>query len=271
MRCWMILKNKKNKERSYLSSLKNYAGFGFLPAIRAGFIDGLNLGGLTAIIVFLMFAYFILRRKLNLALYSFYFIFSVIASITLITLGTVDSFLLHSSYDIILEVGYFIVIMASLIFGCVFFLDWLRLRKNEGKVERLKVSFDFLVDQTKLPPKREFKQSIFVFGAGIFSICLGTLTAILSSRWPCSRHVYNMYWELTFPGKYWQGIGFFIAYGLAYCFPLIILVALFLIFMNSKKMMREIYSSLSLLQIIISAVFLGYSLSLLSIYYINFQ
>ena len=271
MRCWMLLKNQKNKEWAHLSSLKNYAGFGFLPAIRAGFIDGLNLGGFTAIIVFLIFVYFILKRKLNLALYSFYFIFSVAASTTLITIGTADSFLLHRSYDIILEVGYFIVIMAALIFGCAFFLDWLRLRKNEGKAERLKVSFSFLVDQTKLPPERGFKQSIFVLGAVIFSICLGAFTAILSSRWPCSHHVYNMYGELMFPGRYLRGIALFIAYGLAYCFPLIILVALFLTFMNSKKMMSEIYSSLSILQIVISAVFLGYSLSLLSIYYINFQ
>ena len=160
----MLLENRRNNACDYLSDLKNYAGFGYLPAIRAGLIDGLNLGGYTAIIVFLVFVYFILRRNHNFVLYSFYYIFGFIVSFILIAIGAADSFLLHGSYDLTLEVGYFIVIVSSLAFGCILFLDWLQLRKNEGKPEGLRVSFNFLVDREKSPSVRGLRKKHSFFG-----------------------------------------------------------------------------------------------------------
>lgn len=248
----------------------NFSSVAYLPAIFAGLTDSVsNPGILTVLFLFCFFLLFLSGRNCGIFFPGLFFILGVLIFAILINIGVFDFLYNTRGVEIFWDVGFFLIALFCIYLGFHCIRDWwfYKIDKND---ERVKVKTLFLANNVYLKNKDQSvkRSSVLVKGLGYSSVALvlGSISACLQAAWPPSPYMNRIVQYYLSSGMSLQSVLAFIAYGIAYVFPLIVLWIIIQFLLRSGKIIDYFDKYLSIVQITTAAIFMACGIVLL-VYY----
>jgi len=236
----------------------NFAIYGIFPAMKAGLSDSFNPCILGGVLLFVVFLFFIARGGRRLGSSGFRFIIGLIFAKLLIELTIFDSLFADKWFGVLTDLIYILIAIGSIGIGCLLFRDWI-IGKNTDSNKRLAIRFPFLNNDMLAPGK---KRNGLLLNVGFF--VLGVIVAFLISLWPSNLFVHLILYEIALPGKLLSGFLTLLVYILFYSIFFLVIWAFVLFASGREQMMSFIRRRVALVQISLSAIFLGYGVGLIA-------
>ena len=244
------------------------------PAIKGGALDSVNPGAMACWLLLVVVMVVAARKYAKMVPYGSLFILGVFMARTVIVTGFLDQWLLSDWFQLLLEVWYLIFSVMCLVVGGLFWKDW-TLSRRKALSRKAVLSYDRLIGTGDLPLPIPFfkrpKKWRWLFasvGRGLLFLLLGGLAAFLATAWPEDGYFVFMFLSLMASQNFVKLFIMVGCYAFLYVFPLILVFFSTWSVFRGKKSAERLRTRYSLLQVIGSALFLGYGISFLS-YYIN--
>lgn len=106
-------------------------------------------------------------------------------------------------------------------------------------------------------------------GIIFFSAILGLAVVLLSSLWPKDQNIYIFYYLLYTSGNVLLATLFFVLYGLAFAFPLLVVWGIIFYIKSSVKVRNDLLRVISWLRICFSAIFIAVGLGLVYLFIVT--
>jgi len=235
--------------------------------IRTGLIDGTNVGGITQVLIFIVFLYIAaVWAPRYLRWLGSGFIVGSAMTTTLINLSFFDNIIFSRDFDIFLQVAHFILEIASLAVGLILLRDWWVYSRSDDK-RKLLVKYPFLDKPSDSRPWSLLGKLLFF---AVAYLC-GAGSAFLISAWPGDQRYFSiLLYRIYLPGMQWPALLWGLFCGLMFNFYLILALVGFRKALKTAKIKDSLQRSLTKVQIVFSAVFLAYGGVMIYIYYIRF-
>ncbi|MCR4336248.1 MAG: hypothetical protein NUV91_00360 [Candidatus Omnitrophica bacterium] len=232
----------------------------YLPIVHAGILDSLNPGSLTGSLLFviLMLGW---PKKWMRCFLGFLFIWSLVVPALSISLGNYDSWLMKEWVDSFWDIGYFVVIILLALAGGVLFRDWW-ISRREGSDWQPWLSFQSRVEDSR-PFWFKGLQAILAIPLTIF---VGAVIAALGSAWPSSVFRALIFHQELFPTHPSDHVLLYVLYGLSFGWLLWLTWGLLSFGKIPEKLRSQDQKFLQKFRVIMSGVFLGFALALLTYY-----
>jgi len=225
----------------------------------AGLIDGINPCAFAVLVFFISYLSVIKRRKREILIVGLSFMFAVFLIYFLIGSGIFSFLSQFTSYTTFSKVLNVIVGIGAIILGIYSFSDFLKAKR--GQITQMKLQLPKTI-KTKIHSTIIKKMSLpnYIIGA-FFS---GVIVSFL--EFGCTGQVYlpTIIFVLNEPTFTKQGYFYLILYNLFFILPLFLILILFYIGTNSKKLANFSSKNIPALKLILSLFFFILGISLLS-------
>ncbi|MBP9855499.1 MAG: hypothetical protein KBD53_11585 [Candidatus Omnitrophica bacterium] len=250
------------QDESWMGRVHSTWGFGL--ALTYGLEDSFNVNTLALALIFFYFLIYIVRTKKTVILCGL---------LCMVVQGVTIALLIHGMFDIILSlesVYLFIKVfcavlgMIFVIVGCLYFRDWLTLRRGKSKSELWIKQPNFLIENKGSPRIKFFFVSLLYC---IFSVLFGAVIVLMSSF---AVHDYPMTVILIdFISKEQFKVGeqAVLLYSTVYVISTFVLCVIAAVYSFNEHFRRHIEQAVSKVNIYLSAVFLSFGIGLLAAFY----
>lgn len=251
-------------QESWINRVNSTWGFGL--AVSMGMEDSVNINTLSLTLLFFFFLVYIVRTRKNVVLCGI-----VCMALELMVLSS----LIHGKFDFILSrepVYLYVKIFCALLglilifVGLIYFRDWWQLRFRNN----------ILKPWIKLPvylAKKDVSEKIFIVRFlvsmlyWVISAVFGVTIIFLSSYAIQDYAMFILLLDSITKDQIHQGQQAVIIYAAVYLIPMIILWAISIAYSFSESFRKYIERSISIVKIILSAIFISIGVGLMSTYY----
>ena len=228
-----------------------------LYILYLGIKNSVNPCALTTILVFQLFIrQFGYNRSIVLRSGAI-FITTVLAIYVLLTFGFLDQFLGQMAVQNSIFITYWVLSIMFIVVGGIHFVDWIRFQKSNNLNSFIIRVPDFLTQKDTntavVGEHKNLSDKIFLGSTVILAIVL----ALLASLWPQDSYIYISSYYLASRGKQILGLLSFVFYGLGYVAPLLVIWSTIFYITRSQKRIEHLLKSVSLIKIILSALFIS--------------
>lgn len=244
------------------------AALNFGEMFIAGLRDSLRSGGLTGIVIFLVFLFWISWEEDLYLKAGFRFMMGIGAGVMAQLFGMWDGILGLKAYDVFLDMFYFLGALSAFILGCAFFRDWM-VTARDGTPARALIHFPFL---QKFKPekinqgiktsilKRMRKSKILAL-----SFFMGIFAELVMAAWAPDQYTSVIVYEMH--KKVHGAILGSLVYALALIWPLFVIWIGGLRILQSKKIQELFFRQLTVVQIVCASIFMAYGTAIIYRYY----
>lgn len=160
----------------------------------------------------------------------------------------------HPAVDRIIYFFSLAVAVILLVVGYLLFRHW-RQGKTQASVPWLPL---FLAEDVKAAEKNA--------GIIFFAVMLGLATVSIVSLWPKDKNIYIFYYFLHTSANVLLAALFFVLYGLAFVFPLLVVWGIIFYVKRSVKVRNDFLNVISWVRICFSAIFIAVGLGLIYLF-----
>jgi len=260
-----------------LGSFKFLAAFGYYPIIKAGILDSLSLGMFTVLVFFLVFFYHMARWPRNVCLLGVMFIAGLFATRCLQVIGMFDGLLHYPLAWQVIDLSLLILALFVLIVGIVSLRDWVVGKiKPDSSAPRLDLErlFPPIISAGSAEPLRPrlsclraLKITGQYLGLILLSFLTGCLAALMACAWAENASVWFILYELSLPGKAPQAFLMLMSYGFIFIWPICTLWIALCWIRHSDFFFKHLKARFPAIRILVSAIFIGYALGILRLYF----
>ena len=244
-----------------------------MPAIKGGILDSVNPGSMAVWLILAVVMILTARKYGSMVPYGSLFCLGVFMARIIVVTGFLDAWLLSTRwFEALLEVWYFIFSLTCLVVGGLFWKDWRSSRKKSSPRKAI-LSYERLLAPSLQPPAISFlkrkKKWRWLLGSmlrGLLFLFSGFLAAFLATAWPEDGYFIIMFLSLVSSQNFAKLIVMVGCYSFFYVLPLVLVFLFTWVVFKGKKSAETLRARYSLVQIMASAVFLGYGISFLSYY-----
>ena len=242
---------KEEIEKAEKNIISRFGSFNIFTVILAGLIDGINPCAFAVLVFFISYLTVIKKRKRDILLVGFSFMFAVFLAYFLIGSGAFSFLSKFTSYRLFSRVLNILIGVGAVILGIFSFLDFLKVIK--GKTKEIKL-------QLPKPIKTKIHSTIikkinlpnYIFG----SFLSGLIVSFF--EFSCTGQVYlpTIVFVINNTSLRITGLLYLFLYNLMFIFPLFIILLLSLIGTTSKKIAQFSSKNLSLTKLLLSLFFI---------------
>lgn len=249
--------------------------FGLFQVVKTGLFDSLSPGVITALVILIVFVFTSSRfsRFFNVAVG--WFITGLLVTRCLMVLGGFDYLLNDRAFTKVLYLGHVALTLLAMTIGVLLLRDWWAWKFSGGQVPpniricriRTNVLANFVCPRsiskilvgiiTALP-------QVFIFSSAAF--VSGVISAFLGSVWPENSGVWLILYEFIVLRNIVSGFVSLSVYGFFYILPVVLFWFFLAYLLKTKSSEPGFNKLLPTMQVVCSAICLGYSISILVFY-----
>jgi len=242
---------KEETEEAEKNIIGRFKSFNIFAVILAGLIDGINPCAFAVLVFFISYLTVIKKRKKDILLVGFSFMFTVFLVYFLIGSGAFSFLSQFTSYKIFSRVLNILVGSGAVILGIFSFLDFLKARK--GKTKEIKLQLPKFI-KTKIHSTIINKMNLpnYIFGSFLSGIIISLF------EFSCTGQVYlpTIVFVINHTSLKTTGLFFLFLYNLMFIIPLLIILLLSLIGITSKKFAHFSSKNFLLTKLLLSVFFI---------------
>ncbi|OPX31021.1 MAG: hypothetical protein B1H08_00130 [Candidatus Omnitrophica bacterium 4484_171] len=250
---------------SGVNLVEQFKAISVLTIVSAGLIDGINPCAFAVIVFFISFLSVYGYNKREIVYIGLSYVLSVFITYILIGLGLFEFFYSMSHFYFIMKLFYYSIAVFCFVLSGFALYDFIRYRKTKEN--------DGLILQLPLFLKKRIN---FVIGAGLrrksytriielcgISLLVGFCVSLLEAA--CTGQVYvpTIAFILKLPQLRIRAAAYLILYNLMFILPLIIIFALSLLGVSSKKFNLFLKNNLARIKVLMVFFFLGMGMFIL--------
>ena len=250
---------------SGVNLVEQFKAISVLTIVSAGLIDGINPCAFAVIVFFISFLSVYGYNKREIVYIGLSYVLSVFITYILIGLGLFEFFYSMSHFYFIMKLFYYSIAVFCFVLSGFALYDFIRYRKTKEN--------DGLILQLPLFLKKRIN---FVIGAGLrrksytriielcgISLLVGFCVSLLEAA--CTGQVYvpTIAFILKLPQLRIRAAAYLILYNLMFILPLIIIFALSLLGVSSKKFNLFLKNNLARIKVLMVFLFLGMGMFIL--------
>ena len=239
----------------------------FVTIMLAGIMDGLTPCTFATMIFFLSCILFLCRTPQMVIIWGICFIIGVFTGLFFISFGVLENFRALAAFEIISHAVYLFLTLLGFCLGVVNIIDWWRCQKTEGPE---KIILPFLIahvssDGTASSSQKQclLKHLSFLAVYAVPALISGLSLVVISSMCIGQTYLPTMFEILTSGGFRLRGIAYIVIYNIFFIAPLLILFLITLLVVKSQKRIHLLNKHISMIKIILSAVYFGLSFGLI--------
>ena len=242
--------NKEEIEKAEKKIESRFKSFRIFTVIFAGFIDGINPCAFTVLVFFISFLTVSKKRRKEILIVGFSFMFAVFVIYFLIGLGVFSFLSQFTSYKVFSRILNILVGLSAIVLGFFSFYDFLKARR--GKIKQIQL-------QLPKPIKIKIHSTIIkkinlqncIFGAFISGIIVSVL------EFACTGQVYLPTIVFVMNQQEFKKIGYFYLffYNLFFIFPLFLILLFSYFGATSQKLAQFASKNISLVKFIMFLFF----------------
>jgi cytochrome c biogenesis protein CcdA len=242
---------KEEIEKAEKNIISRFRSFNIFTVILAGLIDGINPCAFAVLVFFVSYLTVIKKRKKDILLVGFSFMFAVFLIYFLIGYGAFSFLSQFTSYRIFSKVMNILVGSGAIITGIFSFWDFLKAIK--GKTKEIKLQLPKPI-KTKIHSAIINKMNLtnYIFGAFLSGIIISFF------EFSCTGQVYlpTIVFVINNTPLKTAGLFYLFLYNLMFLIPLFIFLLLTLIGITSKKIAQFSSKNLPLSKLLLSLFFI---------------
>lgn len=259
-----MIKAKEEIQESWMDRVNSTWGFGL--AFSLGAEDGFNINSLSLTLLFFFFLIYIVRTRKNIIFCGLLCMVLQLVTLTSMVHGNFDIFLSQENVYSYIRILCGLLGLIFLIIGFLYFRDWWQVRLGNNS-QRQWIKFPAIRTINERSEGGLIVDVFVSFFYWILSMLFGGIIVFMSSYAVQDYTMFIMLIDSISKERINFGEQAILIYAVAYLFPTFVLWIIAGIYAFNEKFQKYIERSVSIVKIVLSAIFISFGVGLMTTFY----